>query len=80
MIKMGQFVKDIITGFAGRVTGRCEYITGCNQLLVQPPLKADGDFAEARWIDEDRLEVDGDGHVLTLKRTAPGADIPAPIR
>ena len=38
-IELGQKVQDSITGFAGLVTGRCEYITGCNQILIQPPIK-----------------------------------------
>jgi len=78
-VALGQKVKDRITGFTGMVTGRCEYITGCAQLLVQPPVKADGDFVESRWLDEDRAEVLKDERFsLTVK--APGPDKPAPRR
>ncbi|HWA22287.1 MAG TPA: hypothetical protein VG735_07835 [Caulobacterales bacterium] len=34
---IGKTITDSITGFCGVVIGRVEYITGCNQLLVQPP-------------------------------------------
>jgi hypothetical protein len=78
-IELGQKVQDSITGFAGLVTGRCEYITGCNQVLIQPPIKKEGDFQEPRWMDEDRLKI-LDSNKLTLPVTAPGPDKPAPIR
>ena len=52
-VELGQKVQDSITGFVGRVTGRCEYITGCTQVLIQPPIKADGDFVESRWFVHD---------------------------
>jgi hypothetical protein len=79
MLKMGQKAKDKITSFAGIVTGRTEYITGCNQLLLQPPLDKDETFRDPRWIDEDRLEAVGDD-VLELEVTAPGPDVPAPAK
>jgi hypothetical protein len=72
-------VKDRITGFTGVVTGRCEYITGCNQLLVQPHLKTDGDFQEPRWLDVDRAEL-LDAPVVTLPLSAAGPDRSAPIK
>lgn len=73
---IGDQVQDSITGFKGAVTGVTEYITGCKQYLVQPPLKK-GDFVEARWIDEDRLKVLKQSAVkLTVKRD--GFDKPAP--
>ena len=80
--ELGQKVKDSITGFAGIVTGRAEYITGCHQILVQPPVKNakdGGDFQEPHWFDEDRAEVI-DPKQLTLPRTSPGFDKPAPVR
>src|ERR671931_849566 len=55
--ELGAKVKDSITGFAGTITGRCEYITGCAQYIVQPALNKDGAFVEGRWLDEDRLEL-----------------------
>jgi hypothetical protein len=31
---LGVTVKDVIHGFEGVVTGRCQYLTGCTQYLV----------------------------------------------
>jgi hypothetical protein len=78
-IELGQKVADRITGFSGLVTGKAEYITGCNQILVQPELNKDGAFVEGRWIDEDRAEI-VNAKPFTLKVTAPGPDKPAPVK
>lgn len=79
-IKLGQKVKDVITGFQGVVTGRCEYITGCNQVLVQPRVKDDGSRNAGEWFDEDRVEFI-DESILTLPRkTADGCDMEAPVK
>jgi hypothetical protein len=79
MIQLGARVKDQITGFTGVVTGRVEYITGCHQVLVQPPCKPDGDYVENRWLDEDRVQS-FPGVPLTLNVKDPGPDKPAPRR
>ena len=57
MIELGVIARDKITGFGGIVTGRAEYLTGCVQYMVTPPVKKDGSYAESGWLDEDRLEV-----------------------
>lgn len=55
-IAMEAKVKDRITGFAGIVTGRVEYLTGCRQYLIQPRMKKNGTSSpEPTWLDEDRL-------------------------
>ena len=57
MIKLGDKVKDSISGFEGIVTGRAEYLYGCVRVLVQPEsLQDDGKLAEDTWIDEQRLD------------------------
>ncbi len=53
---MGQKVEDTVTGFSGFVMGRVEYVTGCAQVLVQPPCKA-GAWVESRWFDEPRCKI-----------------------
>ena len=75
--KLGQKVRDIITGFEGVATGRCEYITGCNQILVAPRVKDDGTKPDPQWLDEDRLEVT-DAKAITLPLTSAGFDVAAP--
>ena len=80
MFKLGMTLKDRITGFAGVVTGRCEYISGCNQVLLVPPVDEKGDHREPHWFDEQRCERVG-ASLLTLDNgESPGCDIPAPKR
>jgi hypothetical protein len=78
---MGKKVKDKISGFEGIVTGIVDYLTGCKQLLIQPPAK-DGEFKSSIWIDIDRVEVIGDGikkEKVSSKKN-PGFDSPAPAK
>lgn len=78
---IGMTVRDQITGFAGTVTGRVEYITGCNQLLVAPKAKDDGTLPEPAWFDEQRCEAFGDVKRVVLDNGSnPGCDRPAPQR
>lgn len=78
-IKMGDTVTDLITGYSGVVTGQCEYITGCTQILVQPPVK-DGVWQESKWIDIDRLEVNSKVDRLEFAVQTAGFDRPAPMK
>lgn len=56
-IKLGDKVKCKITGQEGIVTGLVQFITGCDQAIVQPPL----DKAKAKpatfWLDIHAAEV-----------------------
>ncbi|HYF34701.1 MAG TPA: hypothetical protein VD994_05370 [Prosthecobacter sp.] len=80
MVKLGQEVRDVITGFSGRITGLVDYLTGCKQALVAPRKKADGDGPDPMWFDVDRLEVTNVEPILLPSRTAAGADRSAPVR
>ena len=81
MIELGQEVRDVITGFRGIATGRCNYISGCEQVLVQPTMKDDGTVPDARWYDDQRLEaVPGARFVSLDNGRTPGFDAPAPVR
>lgn len=53
--------RDKITGFKGIVSCRAQYLTGCNQYLLQPPTKEDGTIPDAIQFDENRLEEIGVG-------------------
>lgn len=57
-IPLGSTVRDCITEIVGVVTGRADYITGCDQYLVQTPTDKDGKKGEAYWLDDQRLIVD----------------------
>lgn len=78
----GQQVKDQITKFTGIITGYSDYITGCDQYLVQPPTK-DGEYKEGRWFDEGKLVlVDGGAHIEPelVMASENGCDASAPIK
>lgn len=80
-MELGVNAKDKITGFKGIAVGRASYITGCDQYLIQPPVKEDGGHQEGRWIDIGRLEIIGEGieqdSILADKN---GCDIAAPTK
>lgn len=79
-LQLGQKVTDRITGMAGIATGKCEYISGCMQILVVPKYKEDGSKVESEWFDVQRLELSGN-EVLRLDNVlTPGPDILPPKR
>jgi hypothetical protein len=82
MIQLGSTVTEAISGFTGIASGRCEYLTGCTQILVQPiGLDKDGKKRDGLWLDEQRLTVDKKKKLVTFDNAkTPGFDKPAPIR
>jgi len=60
-VRMRVEVRDRVTGLRGIVTGRTEYINGCVQWLVKPPVDKDGKLVDGCWIDTIQLEVVGPG-------------------
>ncbi len=65
---MGDKAKDIITGFDGFITCRIEFITGCNQYVLQPRVDKAGNLKEPQQFDENRLElVKTKGRVESIK-------------
>jgi len=50
-------VRDEISGITGIVTGRCEYLYGCEQVLVTPEECKDGAPVSGTWLDERRVKV-----------------------
>lgn len=75
---LGATYRDIITGLEGVCTGRCEYLTGCHQALIQP--QAADKAGDGKWFDEQRLERVGETQIVLDNSATPGCDIPAPIR
>lgn len=51
-IQLGVTYKDKVTGFVGVATGRVEYLIGCNQVLLVPPVGKDGELLDAQRFDE----------------------------
>lgn len=77
-IILGSTVKDIISDFQGVATGRVQYITGCNQILVQPKA-ANNSFIAAEWIDEQRLIV-LENEIIKIDQKPDGFGQMAPVR
>lgn len=70
MIKLGQEVKDIVSGFRGIAVCRSEFLNGCIRYTVQAKVtKKDGSMPDERWFDEKQLEVSGKGVYVEPKRT-----------
>jgi hypothetical protein len=78
---LGRTFVDRVTGFSGVATGRVEYLTGCNQLLLSPGLGPDGALRNAEWFDEQRLKLSNRRDRVVLDNgNNPGCDRPAPRR
>lgn len=57
MIKLGDKVKDTVTGFTGVAVARTEWLNGCTRWNIQPPMKKDGTLPQCESFDEPQLEV-----------------------
>lgn len=82
-ISLGDKAQDQITGFEGVVTGKCVYISGCDQILLAGRVKPDGSKAESQWFDIDRcLLIEAGAVKLEQVSSAarPGCDAPAPVK
>lgn len=57
MAKLGDKVRDNITGFTGIAVGESKWLFGCSRFLVEPDELKDGKPIEACWFDEQRIET-----------------------
>lgn len=71
--------RDRITGYEGICTGIARYVSGCDQVLLVPKVKADGKYENGTWIDDERLiDVEADQAVArTSRRGGPQQSPPA---
>ncbi len=74
-IELGMRVQDKVSGFIGIVVCRAEYLNGCVQYEVRPPVNEKGETVKGEWIDEVQLEV-VDGGILDEPKAGSG-DKPA---
>ncbi len=56
-IKLGQRVKDMVTGLKGIATAHIEYLNGCHQLAVRPEKLKDGETLPSEYIDIEQLDI-----------------------
>jgi len=66
-IKLGSKVRDKITGFTGVATAKIEYLNGCVQICIRPPVGADNKMREHEYIDIDQIEVIDNGGTVWEK-------------
>ena len=57
MVKLGQTVRDVITGFEGVAIARTEWLYGCIRITVQPRSMHEGKPVESQTFDEAQLAV-----------------------
>lgn len=57
MIKLGDQVKDKLTGFKGTAIARAEYLYGCVWVCVVPKELHDSKPVDDVWFDEERLSL-----------------------
>lgn len=79
-IKLGDEIKDLITGLTGIAIARIEYLNGCIQFGLKARVK-DAAVKEAEYIDETQLKWVGHGinpkpKVEKEPRERPGGDQP----
>jgi hypothetical protein len=77
-IEFGKKYEDKVTGFIGTCIGYCQYITGCNQVLLAPKTDNPNKKPDGEWIDEQRLIVLNGEALVIDNGLNPGCDKPAP--
>ena len=76
-IKLGQRVRDRMTGIEGIAIVRAEYLYGCTRIGVQPTEVKDGKPVDTSHFDEPQLEVIGDDFVVEAESSRPATGVPA---
>jgi len=57
MVKIGDKVKDIVTGFTGIAVAKTEWLNGCSRFGVQSDVLKDGMPTDTQWFDAPQLEL-----------------------
>ena len=57
MFKLGDTLRDTVTGFTGVATSRVEYLNGCVQFCIKPQVDKDGKMVDGEYVDDGQLEV-----------------------
>lgn len=74
-IKLGQRVRDTVTGFEGIATSKVIYLNGCVQYCVKPKVAADGKMPVGEYINEEQLVI-LEGDAVCLEQEKNGGPIP----
>jgi hypothetical protein len=65
MLTLGLEAKDKITGLTGILTGRHQYISGCDRYTITPICDEKGFLQESCYFDECRIEIIGEGVAIS---------------
>lgn len=80
MIKIGDIVKDTVTGLEGMAVAKIIYMTGCVQFEIQPKGLKDGLIIKSAWIDEGQLVVKKEARIKKDKEKPPGGSGSVPSK
>ncbi len=69
MIKLGNKVRDSLTGFEGIAIGRTEWMYGCTRIGIDPVGLHDGKPIDTQWFDEQRVELVEDAEPAVSKES-----------
>ena len=72
MIRLGDEVKDTVSGFQGIAVARYEFMHGCTRISVQPPVSKEKKLPDTATFDEPQLEVVKAGKVKTGSKDTGG--------
>lgn len=56
-VKLGDEVKDKVSGFKGIAVCKHDYLNGCSRFSIQPPVDKDGKLPDTATFDEPQLEL-----------------------
>lgn len=70
-IKLGQKVRDAVTGVTGIAVSIHTYLQGCRRITIQPPMAADGKVPDSYTVDEPQIDVVDDGLMARVDPTPP---------
>lgn len=57
VVKMGDLVKDSVSGFKGIAVSEHKYLNGCTRITVQPEVDKEGKLPDSNTFDEPQLLV-----------------------
>jgi len=57
VVKLGDKVKDSVSGFKGIAVSRHAYLNGCDRISIQPAVNKKGEILESQTFDEPQLKV-----------------------
>lgn len=76
--ELGDQVRDTITGFAGVITSRVQFMNGCVRYAVQPRELHEGLPVSDRYVDEEQLALTSDENAAPKGVKPSGGPKPAP--